>query len=82
MDTLTMNIFDIYNLSAHRMASGGSFASCISEAFFYADLKNAQLLVEAFAELFDRFMTQEERDELRALKAIEQANRLLKLLEV
>jgi len=82
MDTLMMNIFDIYNRSAHRMASGGSFASCISEAFFYADSKNVQRLVEAFPELFDRFMNQEERDELRALKAIEQANRLLKLLEV
>jgi len=77
-----MSKFDIYTNSAHRMANGGSFATCISEAFFYADSKNARKLVEAFAELFDRFMTQEERDELRALKAIEQANRLLKLLEV
>jgi len=77
-----MSNFDIYIKSAHRMADGGSFASCISEAFFYADSKNTQRLIEAFPELFDRFMTKEERDELRALKAIEQANRLLKLLEV
>jgi hypothetical protein len=74
---------DLYFSSAQRMEQdGGGFASRIAEAFFYADTANAQKLVEAFSELFENYMSQDERDELRASKALMQADRLLKLLEV
>ena len=74
---------DLYFSSAQRMEqTGGGFASRIAEAFFYADNANAQKLVEAFGGLFENYMSQDEKDELRTSKAVEQADRLLKLLEI
>lgn len=43
--------------AAHKMhASGGHFASSIAQAYFYADLHNRRKLLDAFGDLFERFI--------------------------
>ena len=43
--------------SAHLMIrQGGSFASCIGEAYFHADKHNKELLLRGFADIFERFV--------------------------
>ena len=42
--------------AAHRMErEGGGFASAIALAFFRADSTNQVLLIDAFADLFERY---------------------------
>lgn len=46
--------------AAHKMhKTGGSFASRIAEAYFYADLGNQRKLLEAFGDLFERFIEED-----------------------
>ena len=43
-------------LCKHR---GGGFAAAIAQAFFRADTGNQRILVEAFADLFEKFNKEE-----------------------
>lgn len=46
--------------AAHEMYRiGGSFASRIAEAYFVADLSNRRKLLDAFGDLFERFIKEE-----------------------
>ena len=61
-----MRVADKYtNDQLHKAArkmeqQGGSFASRIAAAYFYADLSNRRKLLEAFGDLFERFIETEE----------------------
>lgn len=47
--------------AAHRMRDqGGSFASAIATAYFFADKDNTQRLLAAFGHLFERYAPVEE----------------------
>ena len=48
--------------AAHRMrnGAGGSFASCLADAYFAADSHNKDRLLSTFRDIFDRFTTPEE----------------------
>jgi len=49
--------------AAHEMhRKGGSFASRIAEAYFYADLHNRRKLLDAFGDLFERFIGKEDTE--------------------
>jgi hypothetical protein len=48
---------DPFYYSALKMRSGGSFASHISDAYMVADTQNRLKLIEAFNDLFRRFMS-------------------------
>ena len=48
---------DPFYYSALKMRSGGSFASHIADAYMVADSHNSLKLIEAFYDLFRRFMT-------------------------
>ena len=46
--------------AAHEMKrTGGGFASRIAEAYFYADLSNRRKLLDAFGDLFVKFIKEE-----------------------
>lgn len=46
--------------AAHRMKhEGGHFASRLADAYFYADLSNRRKLLDAFGDLFERFIPRE-----------------------
>jgi hypothetical protein len=46
----------LYKAACKMEAQGGSFASRIAEAYFYADLSNRRKLLDAFGDLFERFI--------------------------
>ena len=47
---------DNYLAAARQMeVYGGSFASRIAQAYFYADSTNQRKLLEAFGDLFERY---------------------------
>ena len=48
---------DPFYYSALKMRSGGSFASHIAGAYMVADSHNRLKLIEAFTDLFQRFMS-------------------------
>ncbi len=48
-------MIDYYQAAMTMRRSGGSFAAAIAEAYFYADSVNSAILVQAFADLFQRF---------------------------
>lgn len=51
---------DQLHAAAHAMhKTGGSFASRIAEAYFYADLSNRRKLLDAFGDLFEKFIKEE-----------------------
>jgi hypothetical protein len=60
-----MRVLDKYtndelHKAARKMeAQGGSFASRIAAAYFYADLSNRRKLLDAFGDLFERFIEKE-----------------------
>jgi len=54
-ETLLQLKHDAEFRAANNMKSGGHFAAAISDAYFYADSKNKDKLVTAFADLFKRF---------------------------
>lgn len=60
-----MRILDKYtNTQLHNAAhamhkTGGGFASRLAEAYFYADLHNRRKLLDAFGDLFERFVKEE-----------------------
>jgi hypothetical protein len=48
--------------AAHEMRKiGGSFAAAIASAFFLADLGNQRILLDAFGDLFEKFIPKEVR---------------------
>ena len=52
---------DQLHKAAQRMQErGGHFASRIAEAYFYADLSNRRKLLDAFGDLFERFIEKED----------------------
>lgn len=52
---------DQLHKAAHAMhKTGGHFASRIAEAYFYADLSNRRKLLDAFGDLFERFIEKED----------------------
>lgn len=38
------------------IGQGGSFASCIGEAYFHADKHNKEILLRGFADIFERYI--------------------------
>lgn len=49
--------------AAHRMqAEGGHFAGSIAQAYFCADLHNRRKLLDAFGDLFERFIGKEDTE--------------------
>jgi hypothetical protein len=51
---------DQLHKAAQKMQErGGHFASRIAEAYFYADLSNRRKLLDAFGDLFERFIEKE-----------------------
>ena len=48
---------DPFYYSALKMRSGGSFASHIADAYMVADSHNRRRLIDAFGDLFRRFMS-------------------------
>jgi len=59
---------EAFRRSANRMerANAGSFATAIAQAYYYADSNNAKKIEEAFADLFQRFMSAEELELFRS----------------
>jgi hypothetical protein len=53
MDNLTKH--DLFQAARTMKRFGGSFASCIAEAYLVADSNNAKRLLEAFSDLFAKY---------------------------
>jgi hypothetical protein len=53
MDNLTKH--DLFQAARTMKRFGGSFASCIAEAYLVADSHNAKRLLEAFSDLFTKY---------------------------
>jgi hypothetical protein len=53
--TPTMSDSDLFAAARNMEVMGGSFAACIAQAFFKADLHNRKRLLYVFGDLFVQF---------------------------
>lgn len=49
----------LFKAASLMQTQGGGFAAAIAQAFFRADTGNQRILVEAFADLFEKFNKEE-----------------------
>lgn len=50
---------ELFKAASLMQTQGGGFAAAIAQAFFRADTGNQRILVEAFADLFEKFNKEE-----------------------